>query len=267
MSQEKKRFLLRNKIIVAVLLCLVAVVAVTGFVVAKYVSDNQRAAEIHASGFHFSSDYLETNGNTLTVSDWDTQGIVFRLYNYEKENVAQISDAAIDYQITVPAGWQISSVVTDSGETVSKVNELYTMAASKTASGHVVTLKYIGTGQPDSAEVTVAAVSPYAKTLKATFQITAQSGPTFTMTDCGGAVYLTICSNNYEGSIRVTWPGSAVSPDNANSDVDMSAWQNTNAASGQTFTAEAHHTYTLYFMKNKDSATIQKSDFSVERGS
>ena len=262
MSQKKKQ---SGKIIVAVLLGIVAVAALTGIVVAKYVADNRRAAEIHASGFHFSSDYLEPDGGSLDVSDWDIQGITFHLYNYEKENVAQISDTAMDYRITVPAGWQVSSVKDDRGNRVDSVNGIYTMAKNDACFAHTVTVKYVGSGRPDSVGISVSSVSPYEKELKATFRLTSQSNPTFTVTDCGGAVCLTVFSNNYAGPVLVKWPQGKASPDNVNSDVDMSAWLNENASGGESFTAEAHHIYTLYFMKNND-AEIPESEFAVERG-
>jgi len=263
MAREKKQSSLRKKTVAAVLVGLLLVAALTGVVAAKYVSDNRRAEEIHASGFHFSSDYLEVSGGTLSVSDWDTKGIVFRIYNYEKENVAQISDVDMGYKITVPDGWKIASVKTEQGEWVPPVEGVYTMAASEESCAHVVTLEYAGSGQPGSATVTAAAVSPYAKTLKATFQFPTESAPTFKLEDCGGAVRLTVSSNNFAGNIRVTWPQDKASPDNVNAGVDMSEWQNDHAAAGETFPAEAHHTYTLYFMKKNDAA-ISKSEFTVK---
>ncbi len=262
MAQKKNR---SKKIIVAVLLGLLAAAALMGLAVAKYVAGNRRAAEIHASGFHFSSDYLETEGAARNVSDWDAQGVVFRLYNYEKENTAQISDTAVDYRITVPDGWQISSVKTDGGDRVSAVNGVYTMAKSDIGYAHTVTVKYVGSGRPDSVEITAAAVSPYEKELKAVFRLPDRSEPAFTVTDCGGAVRMTVYSNNYAGPILVKWPQAKVSPDNVNADVDMSAWLTEEGADGRTFTAEAHHTYTLYFMK-VDDGEIAESEFSVERG-
>lgn len=266
MSQKKNQSLLRGRVVIAALLGLIAAAALAGIVAAKYASAKEQEAEIHAYGFHFSSDYLEAGGATLSVSDWDTQGIVFRLYNYEKENTAQISDTAMDYELTVPDGWQIDSVKTDQGERVSAVNSVYTMEVSDTCAAHIVTLKYVGNAQPaDAVEITAATVSPYEKELKATFQLSSQNGPTFTAVNEGGAVCLTIYSNNYAGPVVVKWPQAEASPDNVNSDVDMSAWQNSHASSGETFTAEAHHTYTLYFMKNHDN-DISESEFSVERG-
>ena len=262
MSQEKKQSSRRNKIIAVILLALLAAAAVTGVVAAKYISDNQRKAEIHASEFHFSSDCLEIGGGTLDVSDWDTKEIVFRLYNYEKENVAQISGVAIGYKIMVPNGWEINSVKTEQGTWVNAAGGVYTMAKRGDRSAHIVTMRYVGDGQPDSATVTVATVSPYEKTLEGTFRISTKSDPTFTVEDQGSAVRLTIYSNNYAGQIRVQWPQGQASPDNVNADVDMSAWSNDNASVGEVFTAEAHHTYTLYFMKKNDTANLE---FTVEK--
>ena len=187
---------------------------------------------------------------------------MFRLYNYEKENVAQISGVAIGYKIMVSNGWEINSVKTEQGTWVNAAGGVYTMAKSGDRSAHIVTMRYVGEGQPDSATVTVATVSPYEKTLEGTFRISTKSDPTFTVEDQGSAVRLTIYSNNYAGQIRVQWPQGQASPDNVNADVDMSAWSNDNASVGEVFTAEAHHTYTLYFMKKNDTAN---PEFTVEK--
>ena len=253
----------KSRAIALILIALVTTAALVSAVVAKYVSNNQKAAEIHASGFHFSSDYLEPNGQTVNVSDWSTRGIVFQLYNYEKENIAQISDSAIQYQITVPEGWKVDTVMSN-GVAVFPNNGVYTIPKSDAATTHTVTLKYAGSGDPSPAKITVNAISPYEKTLWATFGMQTTSEPTCTVTDVGGAVYLTIETNNYSGPIRVKWPGSEVWPDNANSDVDMSAWRNANAERGETFQGQAHHTYTLFFVKNRDAQIT--NGFSVERG-
>lgn len=262
MSEMKKRSGFRYKVFAAALVGIVLTGTLVYGVVAKYVTSNQRVAEIHASGFHFSSDYLETVSKSFNVSDWDTRGIVFHLYNYEKENVAQISDSEIQYQITVPTDWEITSVKTGDTDVV-PAGDVYTMEKSDTLLEHVVTVKYCGADRPTSAEIQVATVAPYKKTIEAQFLMDTLSNPTFTVTNQGGAVYLTINSNNYSGPIRVKWP-SSVSPDNTNADVDMSAWRNTNETAGEVFQGEAHHTYTLFFVKGSD-ANINDG-FSVERG-
>ena len=264
MSRNSRKSVSKSRAIALILVALVITAALVTAVVAKYVSNNEKAAEIHASGFHFSSDYLEPGGQSVNVSDWNTRGIVFHLYNYEKENVAQISDSEIQYQITIPEDWRIDTVKNNNGVSVFANAGVYTLPKGDALTAHTVTLKYVGSGNPNSAEITVNAVSPYEKTLQANFLMQTKGEPTFSVTNQGGAVYLTIETNNYSGPIRVKWPGSEVSPDNANSDVDMSAWLNTNAGSGEVFQGEANHTYTLFFVKNSDAEIT--NGFSVEGG-
>lgn len=253
MLRNRGKYAKKSRAIALILGTLVITAVFISAVAAKYISNDKKTAEIHASGFHFSSDYLESDGQSVNVSDWSTWGIVFHLYNYEKENIAQISDSEIQYRITVPSGWQIDTVKRDDGAAVAVNQGVYTIPKSDERAAHTVALKYVGTGNPGSAAITVEAVSPYEKTLQAEFKTPSKGEPTFTLKEDGGAVCMTIQSNNYAGPIRVKWPGSVVSPDNVNSDVDMSAWLNTNAESGEVFQSEANHIYTLFFMKNSDA--------------
>ena len=267
MSRNSRKSVSKSRAIALILVALVITAALVSAVVAKYISNNKKAAEIHASGFHFSSNYLDPDGRLVPVlvSDWSSRGIVFQLYNYETENIAQISDSDIQYQIDVSTGWQVDTVMNSNGASVFANNGVYTMEKSDAQVAHTVTIKYVGTGEPSqAAEIAVIAVSQYEKTLKGRFELQTKADPTFNVTNVGGAVYLTIESNNYSGPIRVKWPGSEVSPDNANSNVDMSAWRNTNAGSGEVFQGEANHTYTLFFVKNSDADIT--NGFSVERG-
>lgn len=242
-----------------VLMALVLILGAVSFAAAKYVSNHRKEAEIHASNFHFSSDYLAySEVPEFTVSDW-SRDIRFRLFNYELENAALISDTDILYAITVSNDWSLS--VTDSqGNPVTAADGSYTLPRSDSHSYHLVTLSYKGTGKTPTAEVTVLSSSPYSKELKAIFKAATEAAVTYTVDDKGHYAVVTIHTNQYAGPITVGWDAGNHSPDNTN-DL-MAAW--TGAATG-TFSAKEFSTYTLIFTENQTHSS-QKNDFTVGTG-
>lgn len=264
---SRKTGIISNRTIAYLLIAAVLVVGLFSIILAKYIYNNKQEAAIYASGFHFSSDYLESEpGAAFNVSDWTTEGIVFHLYNYEKENVSQISDSEIRYMITVPEGWKIDSVKDENGNGVAYINGSYVLPKADTKKYHTVTLKYTGTGIPSPATITVTSTSPYEKQIQAIFSASSGSSPEFSISQEGDAIKMIIKSNAYSGDIRVIWPDGKVSPNNANQDVDMSTWNNNNASTGESFSCKSYHTYTLFFLKNTTDTTIDKSEFVVTGG-
>lgn len=259
---EVEKFLSKiknKKFFVMGLLALLVAVGSIGFVAAKYISNYQQEAEIHASNFHFSSNYLEYGSEAeFTVSDWGDHAITFLLHNYEKENTALIADTAITYSINVDPDWTVS-VVDAAGKTVTDSNGTYTMAASAAASSHSVTLTYNGDGEPTVVHVSVKAQSPYSKELKARFNLSTKKGIEYTVEDKGDYNILTLYTNNYYGQVLVEW-GDTHSPDNT---CDyMGAWRD--GTSG-TLDAKEYTTYTLIFFENA-AGTYNKASFTVREG-
>ena len=240
-------------------MALVLILGAVSFAAAKYVSNHRKEAEIHASNFHFSSDYLAYSETPeFTVSDW-SRNIRFHLFNYELENAALISDTDIIYSITVSNDWALS--VTDSqGNPVTPDGDSYTLPRSDSHSYHLVTLSYKGTAKTPTAEVTVLSSSPYSKELKATFKASTEAAVTYTVDDMGHYAVVTIHTNQYSGPITVGWTTDIHSPDNTN-DL-MATW--TGAATGA-FSAKEFSTYTLIFTENQIHSS-QKNDFTVGTG-
>ena len=86
-----------------VLLLLLLVVASATMVAAKYVKEKQYQAEAYSAGFFVSSDYLTKTGHTYEITEsGNTFAIEF--YNYEKENVAKISQMDVYYTVEGPSG-------------------------------------------------------------------------------------------------------------------------------------------------------------------
>lgn len=239
-----------NKVAVIVLMVLLLAAEVIGVAMARYISRNQKEAVIHASNFHFSSNYLndDSNASVYTVSDWGSHNITFYLFNYEQENVSLISDSDITYTISVPDEWNVQ-VCNSAGDTITpNENSEYTMEASTVTTAHRVTLTYAGDDNDvDSVLVKVVSTSPYEKTMSAEFTLSTKKGVEYTVEDKGNYNIVTIYTNDYYGTVTVTWNPATHSPDNTCE--GMGSWKNSSPVgelSVQEFT-----TYTLIFVENK----------------
>lgn len=227
----------RFRLTVLLLVLLIFGVVGTGTLLARYVARNEMQAEMVAAGFHISSDYLKENGAEYTVSNW-RDGITVELYNYEVENVAQIAEKPISYDIEISNDWEVS-------RGSSNVQEGILSGDGAQKDTHSLLIRYTGSGSPSSVELKVKATSPYAKTLRATFNLSTSSIPDYTLSDQGNHVLLTIHSNDYEGNVTVNWTAS-LSPDNTSQ--YMTSWLD--ASHSGTLTVEPFHTYELIFVEN-----------------
>jgi len=255
----------KNRKIVIMLMALTMVLGAISFAAARYVSNYRKEAQLHASSFHFSSDYLAyDSGNAMTtpkikVSDWGERNVQFHLYNYEKENVALIADTDILYSILVNDGWDVS--VSDSQGTAVEpdTNGSYTLKRSDNQSYHLVTLTYHGTDELPKADVTVASSSPYTKVLKASFIAATAKRVSYSVSDKGHYAELTIHTNQYYGPVTVTWDKEKHSPDNT--DPLMVQWWDGNE-SGIIPNAQEFTTYTLIFFENQNYVSTS-NDFTI----
>ncbi len=211
----------------------------TGAVFAKYRMEMKKQAEMIAANFHISSDYLEA-GTTPTYQLADRTPFEIRVYNYEKENVAQISQVPMKYTVTVSGG-----TVDQSAGSFEKNGQPQTDTLTITPTAENVT-------------VTVTTTSPYEKTLSATFQFTAAAAPEMTLkriADNGDYYLLTIYSNQKTGDMTLDWPETLI-PDRTNE--IMEGWNGTSGA----ITLAPYHTYELIFF-NPDGVNCQISDFTL----
>ncbi len=219
-----------------------------GSLLARYIATNREKAEVISSNFHISSNYLKEENNTYTVTDWgyqDDHDIIFELYNYEEDNTALISATPIAYKIDLPAGWTVT-VKDENGNTVSPANHVYTLPGI-TKTSHTVILKRTGTDK--LVDVTVTTTAPYKTKLSARFTLAEPHDFEYTVVDGGNYVTVFVHSNNYAGTLNVTWP-LGFSPDNTNP--YMKEWNDTEKTGS--FTAEEHTVYELIFLKNTADA-------------
>jgi len=250
---EKKR-MQKGRVVAWLLLTLLLLVAVSGTVLSRYISTSQDRAQMLSSDFYISSNYLELK-ETLAeyeVTDWGNQGVVFQLYNYEKENVDLIAGMDIEYDIEVPEGW--SARVYDSNKTEITRNAAgYYVMPGDGATRESQSIQLTGSNQAETdVAVKVRTVSPYAYELEADFHLESKSLPEYQVKDKGNYVAVTVYSNDYAGAVTVNW-SDAFSPDRTNA--YMATW--TDAGKPASMTLEANTTYELIFFKNTN-ATYNK---------
>ena len=222
-----------------------------GGLMARYISSNEKQAEMVSSQFHISSDYLEEDAPSYGVVDWGN-GILINLYNYEKENVAQISATDIKYKVTVTGGTY--KVYDADGEEVSAVVGMYTLPVDDDRYAQQICVM---PDEPGTVTVTLETTSPYKKSLSATFAVTSKQVPDYTIEDQDdGTVKITIETNDYENGITVIWDSSLFSPDNTN--VLMESWQDSqnpdNTVVAKALAVTDNATYELIFFKKTEAA-------------
>ena len=223
-----------------------------------------------SSQFHFTSDYLEENVKDATydITDWG-DGFDILLYNYEKENLAQVSADPIEYQIEVSgtnSDWVCDTTTsTDNslelvqGKTNTWSGKLETKSDGTPAS-QAIHLKANQAALNSDVTVTVTSTKPYKKTLQAKFTVVSKKSPDFTLqNNTDGSCVLTIQSNDYgdsedpaKNTITLKWGTAAYEPDRTNS--LMSEWQENagNPVQLQTIQVSPHTTYSLTFLYQGD---------------
>ena len=223
-----------KKVLIAVLL-LTLVLSASGGVLAKYISRNVQKAEMVSAGFHISSNYLkEASSTSYNVGAADT--LTIDLYNYEIENTAQRTEVPIAYNVTVTGGTLAAGQA--SGTFGTTADQTHTLTVTPAAS---------------TVTVTVTTTSPYAKTLRASFNLGTQASPSYTLTalseEQAGAMLLKLHTNGYSGPISIVCN---IAPDNANALLEGVATRGT-----ATFTVQPNETYELLFFGSASAVTTE----------
>ena len=222
----KQQWLKHKRAILALsIFALFVITAVAGTTIAKYTATKFASGEIsdlHA--FHLSSDLAEVDGAEV---DWYNgtygNGVRVRLYNYEKTNVALISEVDITYSVTVSGSDAYTVTVLDStGVPVTATDGKYVLDAvfdnnepARNYQDIIITSN--PTTPTSNFTVTVSSAAPYVKTLSTTFALDADIQMVdYTITDMGRYDIVVIHTNGYSGNLTVTWDGAKLSPDNTN---------------------------------------------------
>lgn len=193
----------RHGIFLAVAAVLAAACLVGGLM-ARYVMRQTRENEMVASGFHISSNALKESTPSYTAICGTDGTFAVELYNYEVENTDSVSEVNILYTVSVTNGTVAS--VKDNGLALIPSNGKYTLPKGSTKCTHVISVTPTDLTQPVT--VTVATTSPYVKTLSASFSVSG-GGIDVERSDLGGSVtLLTIHTNQYEGTLTLSWASS-----------------------------------------------------------
>ena len=215
----------------------VGAVLLVGGLTARYRTENRQQAEISSAQFHVTSDYLEEEGAAYPITNW-SNGFQIQLYNYEKENLALVSDEDISYTVTVePAEkWKCadSSDGKLEGKGTAKTNILVISPKDSAA------IK-----QNDAVTVTVSTTEPFTKNLSATFTVASKALPDYELkqsSEDNNQWHLIIKTNDYADQVKVSWPKDALCPDTTSQ--YMEKWTNNGTES---LDVQDNTTYDLVF--------------------
>ncbi len=266
---RKRKRSRRNRRLLIILAVILLLVVTTGGLIARYMTQNKREAQMLAADFYISSDYLkDTAGDPIKASDWGDNQIKFQIYNYHQENLALIASEDITYEIILDNdAWSVESVTVD-GKDVELTDGEYTLPGDGiTPKTHVVTLNYDASkiaadGSGGNVGVTVRTTAPYEKELSGKFELIGMTKPSYKIKDMGTYHLVTIESNDYFNKISVRWNPEKFSPDNTNP--VMGTWKDTykDGESGfrtESFDAEPYHVYELIFVENVEVAGTTKT--------
>lgn len=215
-----------------------------GGLTARYISSNKQKAEMTSSQFHVTSDYLEEGGANYNITNWGG-GFHIQLYNYEKENLALISEESISYQVEISDSekWEC---VADTGNGV--------LAGNGVSASNTLTIKPkadVSIVPDDTFTVTVKTTKPYEKELKATFTVSSKILPDNELKQSENDAnqwHLIIRTNDYAGTVTIQWPAEDICPDTTNE--YMSEWSNNGS---NNFIVQENTTYDLVFLRNSES--------------
>lgn len=253
-GNQRRRYLL-PLIVVFIGIC------TAGGIAAKYRTDQQKQAEAIAAEFHFTSDLLEEKMAEYQITNWSS-GFDIQLYNYEKENMALVSNEDISYNVIVePADkWQCEDGLT--GKLTGKSSAKNTLNIHP-KSGAVI-------NQKDEVTVTVKSTAPFSKELSAKFILASKSMPENQLVSNSkdeNQWRLTVRTNDYSGMVNISWPKDELCPDNTNE--YMSKWKNDGS---ETLEVKANTTYELVFLRSTEGTAFQLysgsgsgTDISIEK--
>lgn len=253
-SNQKSKKMQKSVVLLALLLVAAAVTAVA----AKYVTEMQYEAEASSAGFFVSSDYLTKDGTDYEITE-NSNSFAIELYNYEKENVAKIAQMDVHYTVEVPEGWSYT-VSDENGNGVGQYGGSYILPKSETATKHILTITHNG----KSGTVKICTTKPFAQDLAATFIISGNQMPQYSIEDQETHCVVKIETNDYAGELKIQWDANICAPDNT--DPHMRDWSN--SAPLQTLMVQPHTAYELIFFYTSSSAVeeVKGSGTTVSLG-
>ncbi len=227
-----------------------------GGTVAKYVQERNEDLIYQAKNFYFESDLLSDNTDPAAYTyDVGNDTIVFELSN----NIDDLRHSEVDINYTVSITDVQGNQVTDKDGKV--ISEQSGKLSNNNIDMDEIEFENLPTG---NYIVTAKAVSPYEKTLQATFVLTERNeNIQYEINDAVGSpiLQMTVRTSDYRGDVTIIWPD-GIAPDNTNSKLTES---NTGYSQGEeTIFFETDSEYTFQFFKKQPDLIYTKNDFSVE---
>lgn len=234
---------------------LIVIVLLTSVSFAKYISEKKNTTLVEAGTYYFESDILS---NDATIKSYVLQEGEDTISVILKNNIDDLRYAEVDVFYNVTITDVSGNAVTDkSGNTVSaKAGKLL----KDKIDTNVVTFTNLKTG---IYRVVATSTAPYEKELKANFTLQEKNEEIeYSIRDSQNSpiVQMTIKTNDYAGSVDITWP-EGTTPDNTNPDfVD-----NNSSYAGGTKTVRYlnNSEVTITFFKEDLTNQFSKNDFSV----
>lgn len=231
------------------LLAFFVIAKLAGGISAKYRSEKTEEKETAAEQFYFTSDYLREEGARYTLSS-DTKTLTIELRNYA--DALRWADSDITYSYTV--------TVNGTQSTNGKDRITHNASAGSTSQIEIQQM------QAGTYTVTAVTEKPFVKTLSATFVVPTEEADIQTkVEDSPGSAYvlLTVSIKNYEGSIRIDWPGGLIPDTSQDILKNVVTWNGTSVsydAGSVNLIVGKYASYTVRFFKADTAEDYSNSD-------
>ncbi len=238
-----------------IIIILVVAVALIGTAFARYMYNYKENSLYEAENFYFTSDLLTEDGKAYRYQK-GVNSIKVNIYNSVDE--LRYTEYDIKYIATIT---DISSEINIS-KSDDIINEIQGTISGDSRNSKEITFDNLKDG---TYRVKVTTLSPYVKTLEATFVITnADNSIKYDVSDSSDStvLFLTITTVDYSGNIKITIPD-GIYPDNTDN-----SFSNINIDNSKTINIlfKQNSSYTYKFFKSNPQSVYSKDNFIVEEG-
>lgn len=190
---------MKKKVRILIVLLSITLVLPFGITFSKYVYDFVSDYVLGAKNFYFNSDKLTGSGTSYSINNWGGASeftIQFQLNNHK--NNLLTSDSDIEYEIELSCIGDVTCTINaDSGI-------IYTEEMTDNFSISVTPNRIFDTDESVTVNVSASSISPYTKTISASFTITVgRKGINFEIVDDVNRAYLNFTITNSRESYKV----------------------------------------------------------------
>ena len=256
-KHQKNKYNIKTEFNLNKLLIILIPVALIGVTAAKYVKESSVEIIYEAKNFYFESYVLSNNTDPRAYTyEIGNDTISFDL----KNNIDDLRASEVDIEfVATITDIQGNTVQDKNGEIV---NEQTGTLYSSSIDSQEIEFKNLPSG---NYLITAKAVTPYEKTLTATFVLTEKDEEIrYEVHDTVNSpiLQLTIITEDYSGDLQINWE-KGVAPDSTNS--KFTSVDTGYEAGSEVVTFEANSEYTFQFFKEEPSLVYTNENFLVER--